>query len=198
MVEPICEEEGLLQEWTPQTRLLQQIPLRAQKGIFSHDLNLTCVDVVQDYIAVGTNCGLVYWYCRENGDLQRLRFQVCFDPHVTSLSQWLLCAIMYFFQNSDCTVTCVKLVSTVDYMVAAGTDQGTITVFQIPKQPPDSVPDSLKPKNKQVERFTIDGLHAVPITAIEWSQNGMKLFSGDRNGVVVLTEMDFYMVMFKN
>ena len=86
------------------------------------------------------------------------------------------------------------MVSTVDYMVAAGSNQGTITVFQIPKKPPDSLPDELKPKNKSVERFTIDGLHLSRITEIEWSQNGMKLFSGDKNGVVVLTEIDFYMV----
>lgn len=86
------------------------------------------------------------------------------------------------------------MVSTVDYMVAAGSDQGTITVFQIPKKPPDSLPDELKPKNKSVERFTINGLHLSRITEIEWSQNGMKLFSGDKNGVVVLTEIDFYMV----
>lgn len=79
-------------------------------------------------------------------------------------------------------------------MVAAGSEQGTVTVFQIPKKPPDSIPEALKPKNKAVERFTIDGLHNCRITAIEWSQNGMKLFSGDKNGVVVLTEIDFYMV----
>jgi hypothetical protein len=36
-------------------------------------------------------------------------------------------------------------------MVAAGNDQGIVTVFQIPKTPPDSLPESLKPKkNKQV------------------------------------------------
>lgn len=36
-------------------------------------------------------------------------------------------------------------------MVAAGNDQGIVTVFQIPKTPPDSLPESMKPKkNKQV------------------------------------------------
>jgi hypothetical protein len=36
-------------------------------------------------------------------------------------------------------------------MVAAGNDQGIVTVFQIPKIPPDSLPESMKPKkNKQV------------------------------------------------
>jgi hypothetical protein len=36
-------------------------------------------------------------------------------------------------------------------MVAAGNDEGIVTVFQIPKIPPDSLPESIKPKkNKQV------------------------------------------------
>lgn len=82
-----------------------------------------------------------------------------------------------------------------DYMVAAGTSDGTVSVFQIPKVVPESVPDQLKPKNKQIERFTINDLHKSPVTNIEWSQNGMKLFSGDKRGVVVFTEIDFAMVL---
>lgn len=81
-------------------------------------------------------------------------------------------------------------------MVAAGTSQGTVTVFQIPKLVPESIPDQFKPKKRQIERFSINGLHYSPVTNIEWSQNGMKLFSGDKNGVVVLTEIDFSLVTF--
>lgn len=80
MAFPICEDDGFLREWAPESTLIQQIPLKAQKGLFSYDLNLTCIDVVSDYLAVGTNCGLVYWYCRENGELQRLRFEVSLIP----------------------------------------------------------------------------------------------------------------------
>lgn len=36
------------------------------------------------------------------------------------------------------------------------------------------------------------------VTAVEWSLNGMKLFSGDKNGLVVLTQIDFYMVSAAN
>lgn len=123
-------------------------------------------------------------------------------------------------QNVNSGITCVQVISTVDYMVAAGNEQGVITVFQIPKNPPDSLPDSLKPKHKKqvsyvyvnlfkivyksnicliimvykVERYSISGLHKNMVTAVEWSKNGMKLFSGDRDGLVVLTEIDFYMV----
>jgi hypothetical protein len=49
-----------------------------------------------------------------------------------------------------------------------------------------------------VERYSISGLHSSPVTAIEWSMNGMKLFSGDKNGLVVLTEIDFFMVNIIN
>lgn len=78
MTSPICEYQGVLQEWAPETRLLFQIPAKALRGIFSQDLKLTCVDVVAEFITLGTNCGLVYWYSRETGELQRLRIEVTF------------------------------------------------------------------------------------------------------------------------
>lgn len=34
-------------------------------------------------------------------------------------------------------------------------------------------------------------MHKSKITALEWSTNGMKLFSGDSNGLVIYTEMDY-------
>lgn len=83
-------------------------------------------------------------------------------------------------------------------MVACGNREGNISIFQIPKLPPDSLPDNLKPKNKQVERYTVSEMHTGPISALEWSKNGMKLFSGDKNGMVVLTEIDFYMHICKS
>lgn len=81
-------------------------------------------------------------------------------------------------------------------MVAGGTNRGNITIFQIHRPLEPTLKTTAKEKNKQIERFTINGLHTGAVTNIEWSQNGMKLFSGDKNGLVVLTEIDFYMVMF--
>lgn len=86
------------------------------------------------------------------------------------------------------------MISTVDYMVACGNCDGQISIFQIPKMHPDCLPENIKPKTKQVERYTVSELHNSAITSLEWSKNGMKLFSGDKNGLVVLTELDFYMV----
>lgn len=88
----------------------------------------------------------------------------------------------------------MRVISTVDYMVACGNKDGNISIFQIPKSHPDNLPESLRPKNKQVERYSVSEMHHIQITALEWSKNGMKLFSGDKNGLVVLTEIDFYMV----
>lgn len=50
----------------------------------------------------------------------------------------------------------------------------------------------------QIERYTVGGLHSAPVTALEWSTNSQKLFSGDETGLVVFTEIDFYMVTTKS
>ncbi|KAL0820111.1 hypothetical protein ABMA28_006051 [Loxostege sticticalis] len=169
-------EEGFVREWTPCSHILSLIPPRIQNGLFSSELCLTCVDAVSEYIALGTNVGLVYWYDRKKGNIQRLRCEASTSP-----------------------ITYVKIVSTVDYMVGAGNAAGQVTVFQIPKEHPENVPDTFKPKvEPKVERYTIGDLHKSKITAIEWSKNGMRLFSGDKNGVIIMTEIDFYMHLCKS
>ncbi|XP_050682591.1 WD repeat-containing protein CG11141 [Leptidea sinapis] len=169
-------EEGFVREWTPCSHVLNLIPPKIQTGIFSNDLNLTCVDAVSEYIALGTNVGLVYWYDRKKGNIQRLRCEASTSP-----------------------ITYVKIVNTVDYMVGAGNAAGQVTVFQIPKEHPENIPDTFKPKvEPKVERYTIGDLHKSEITAIEWSKNGMRLFSGDKNGVIIMTEIDFYMHLCKS
>ncbi|XP_011646334.1 WD repeat-containing protein CG11141 [Pogonomyrmex barbatus] len=176
MTTPMCEDGGPLREWAPLAVLLQQIPAKIQNGIFTQDISFTCIDALTEFIAIGTNHGLVYWYNREKQDLQRLRCE-----------------------NINSKITSIQVISTVDFMVAAGNEHGVVTVFQIPKNPPDSLPNSLKPKQKkQVERYSISGLHNTAVTAVEWSKNGMKLFSGDKDGLVVLTEIDFYMHLSKS
>ncbi|XP_011876244.1 PREDICTED: WD repeat-containing protein CG11141 isoform X2 [Vollenhovia emeryi] len=176
MTTPMCEDGGPLREWAPLAVLLQQIPAKIQNGIFTQDISFTCIDALTEFIAIGTNHGLVYWYNREKQDLQRLHCE-----------------------NVNSKITSVQVISTVDYMVAAGSEHGVVTVFQIPKNPPDSLPNSLKPKQKkQVERYSISGLHNTAVTAVEWSKNGMKLFSGDKDGLVVLTEIVFDMHLSKS
>ncbi|CAG9840353.1 unnamed protein product [Diabrotica balteata] len=163
-----------LREWAPLTELFAKLPTKHQNGIFYQEIKLTCIDVLPEFIALGTNSGIVYWFDRNKKDMQRLRCE------------------------NNISITALKIISTVDYMVACGNAAGNINIFQIPKSYPDNLPDSLKPKNKQVERYTVAGLHKASISAIDWSKNGMKLFSGDKNGGVVLTEIDFYMHICKS
>ncbi|XP_014217310.1 WD repeat-containing protein CG11141 [Copidosoma floridanum] len=176
MTSPSRQESGPLQEWAPLTTLLQKLPAKLQVGLFAQDINFTCIDAVAEFIAIGTNHNLVYWFDRKTGKLETL---VC--------------------ENSGNGITCIRVVSTVEFMVAAGNDQGIITIFQIPKKISDSLPESLKPSKKpQVERFSIKGMHKVTVTAVEWSKNGMKLFSGDQDGFVVSTEINFFMRSFES
>ena len=65
-----------LREWAPLTDLLGKIPAKVQRGLFYHDLSMTCADVLADFIALGTDAGIVLWYNRTNGDLQKLRCEV--------------------------------------------------------------------------------------------------------------------------
>uniref|UniRef100_A0A1Y1MJB7 HPS5-like beta-propeller domain-containing protein n=2 Tax=Photinus pyralis TaxID=7054 RepID=A0A1Y1MJB7_PHOPY len=165
----------ILREWAPLADLFNRLPSKAQSGIFTYDIKLTCVDVLTDFIALGTNFGLVYWYNRRTKDLQKLRCE-----------------------NTSIPVTTLKVISTVDYMVACGNQDGSISIFQVPKSHHESLPENLRPKNKQIERYTVSDLHSAPITALQWTKNGMKLFSGDKLGHIVLTEIDFYMHLCKS
>lgn len=66
-----------LREWAPLTEVIDKIPTRIQKGLFSSDLNVTCIDVIPEFIALGTDAGIVFWYNRFNGEAQKLRAEVC-------------------------------------------------------------------------------------------------------------------------
>lgn len=66
-----------LREWAPLTDLLEKIPATVQKSFFYQDLSITCVDVLSDFIALGSDAGIVFWYNRNNGNVQKLRSEVC-------------------------------------------------------------------------------------------------------------------------
>ncbi|KAL1124454.1 hypothetical protein AAG570_001080 [Ranatra chinensis] len=175
MTTPQLEEDGILREWAPLSRLLQQIPLKTRRGLFMEDVKLTCVDAVSECIAVGASPGIIYWYNRSSHAVVQL------TPEKNAHS-----------------ITCIKLVSTVDIMVAAGDDNGIVTIFKVPKPTPDWLPHYKKETiDKSIERYTIGGLHSGRITTLEWSLNGQKLFSGDSAGQVIYTEIDFYMNLSK-
>ena len=57
--------------------LLTQIPKKAQHGLLMQcDLILTCIDVNEHYIALGTNIGLTFLYSRKDCSMQRLKSEV--------------------------------------------------------------------------------------------------------------------------
>ncbi|XP_067626414.1 WD repeat-containing protein CG11141 [Eurosta solidaginis] len=159
-----------LREWAPLTDIMEKIPPRMTRalGFFPADLNITCVDAIPEFIALGSDAGIVFWYDRYTGELQKLRTE--FAARITRL----------------------KIVSTVEYMIAAGNATGQVSIFQIQKQlPPDLNLVAPFTRAKPIERYTIRDLHIGAVSCVEWSKNGMKLYSGDRQGVVVLTEFDF-------
>ncbi|XP_075166840.1 WD repeat-containing protein CG11141 [Haematobia irritans] len=163
-----CKELYAIREWAPLTDVLDRIPTRINRGLFPADLNITSIDVVDDFIALGSDAGIVFWYNRFTGQIQKLKAE------------------------STARITCVKIVNSVEYMVAAGSSSGQVSIFQIQKELPADL-NLVAPctKSKPIERYTIRDLHQSSVSCCEWSKNGMKLYSGDRQGVVVLTELDY-------
>uniref|UniRef100_H0UTE8 Tectonin beta-propeller repeat containing 2 n=1 Tax=Cavia porcellus TaxID=10141 RepID=H0UTE8_CAVPO len=88
----------------------------------------------------------------------------------------------YNFEGKTESITVVKLLSCFDDLVAAGTASGRVAVFQLVS--------SLPGRNKQLRRFDVTGVHRNSITALAWSPNGMKLFSGDDRGKIVCSFLD--------
>ncbi|XP_066901828.1 tectonin beta-propeller repeat-containing protein 2 isoform X2 [Halyomorpha halys] len=173
MSSPKLEEEGVLREWAPLSKLLHQIPMKMRQGMFLEDLRFTSVDATTECIVLGSNCGTCFWYDRGTHYVQHLR------P-----------------EKGANAITCVKVVSTVDFMVACGDNTGIVSIFKIPKSL-ENFSGSGTNISQKIERYTVDGLHKTTVTALEWSMNGQKLFSGDSDGVVVFTEMDFIMNISK-
>ncbi|KFP82835.1 Tectonin beta-propeller repeat-containing protein 2 [Apaloderma vittatum] len=89
----------------------------------------------------------------------------------------------YNFEGKCESITFVKLLSCFDDLVAVGTASGRVAVFQLVS--------SLPGRNKQLRRFDVAGIHKSCITALAWSPNGMKLFSGDDKGKIVYSALDF-------
>ncbi|XP_019374083.1 PREDICTED: tectonin beta-propeller repeat-containing protein 2 isoform X2 [Gavialis gangeticus] len=88
----------------------------------------------------------------------------------------------YNFEGKSESITVVKLLSCFDDLVAIGTASGRVAIFQLVS--------SLPGRNKQLRRFDVAGIHKSSITALAWSPNGMKLFSGDDKGKIVYSLLD--------
>ncbi|XP_034721787.1 tectonin beta-propeller repeat-containing protein 2 [Etheostoma cragini] len=88
----------------------------------------------------------------------------------------------YSLEGKSDAITAVKLLSCFDDLVAVGTASGRVAVFQLVSPLPG--------RNKQLRRLDVVGLHKGSVTALAWSSNGTKLFSGDDKGRVVFSSLD--------
>ncbi|XP_004917231.1 tectonin beta-propeller repeat-containing protein 2 isoform X2 [Xenopus tropicalis] len=89
----------------------------------------------------------------------------------------------YSLEGKTESISVVKLLSCFDDLVAVGTVSGRVAVFQLVSPLPG--------RNKQLRRFDVLGIHKSNITALAWSPNGMKLFSGDDRGKIIQSDLDF-------
>ena len=70
-------EQNPLREFEPLKKLLQHIPTKVMKGFRAYTLDLTSIDVLGDFIAIGCNAGVVFLYERSTLKLQKLESEVC-------------------------------------------------------------------------------------------------------------------------
>ncbi|XP_077522659.1 tectonin beta-propeller repeat-containing protein 2 isoform X3 [Amblyomma americanum] len=147
-----------LKEFAPLTHLLSQIPQHAQRGLSKVDVKLTCLDAIAEYIAIGSSVGVVFLYDRTKNTVTRLKCSDILD-----------------------TVTCVSLITSVDFMLAVGCQSGLCVAYQIPMAGTQS----------KMEKYIIQDMHSAPVMCVCWSPNAMKLYSGDARGSVVCMEIDY-------
>ena len=63
-------------EFEPLTRLTQIIPRKAQRGLFTHWVEWTCIDASREYLAVGADCAIIFLVDRSNHEIKRLNCKV--------------------------------------------------------------------------------------------------------------------------
>uniref|UniRef100_UPI0035900CBA tectonin beta-propeller repeat-containing protein 2 isoform X2 n=1 Tax=Myxine glutinosa TaxID=7769 RepID=UPI0035900CBA len=90
---------------------------------------------------------------------------------------------MHRFELRSEPITAVKLLCCLDDLVAVGTSYGAVVLLQL--HSPASEHQS------QLQRFEVSGQHCGSVSALTWATNGMKLFSGDEQGRVVCTLVDW-------
>lgn len=75
----------MLREWSPLTELFNKLPTKIKNGIFYKDIKLTCIDVLPEYLVLGTNVGSIFLLDRKTKNLSRFSCEVCLDLIKTSV-----------------------------------------------------------------------------------------------------------------
>ncbi|XP_078452755.1 tectonin beta-propeller repeat-containing protein 2 isoform X1 [Lampetra planeri] len=99
-------EAMALRECGPLYAVTNALPARVSRGLRSVPLRLSVLDASSEYLALGTNVGQVFLYCRRRHRLQKL--DVKYDP-----------------------ITAVRLLTCLDDLVAVGTATGRVVLFQL-------------------------------------------------------------------
>lgn len=154
-------------EWAPLDFLLSRVPPLTK---YARDQSVTALAATDDIIALGTDAGTVFWYSRIEDSLQRIE---CPGPAASIIS--------------------LDLVETVDYMLAAGSISGDLTLYQIPI-PAKLESDFPFPGTAQnIQQFSVSNVHRQSVTCLKWSKNGEKLYSGDEGGKIIESSVEFIM-----
>ena len=90
-------------------------------------------------------------------------------------------------------MTSLGLVETTDIMLAVGSSQGDLVIFQIPKPVLTDSGVSFPGTVQNIQQFSIKNVHTRAISALCWARNGERLFSGDQSGSLVMSVVDFFM-----
>ena len=158
--------EGSYREFSPLDHLVSRVP---HLGRLGRQQDLTSLTGSPEFLALGTSCGSVYWYNRREDSLQRLD---CW-PHTA--------------------VTSLALVETTHLMLAVGSEQGDLTIFQIPKPVLTDIGVPFPGTTQDIQEFSIRNVHTGSrISALCWATNGERLFSGDTAGRLVMSVVDFF------
>ncbi|XP_077997561.1 tectonin beta-propeller repeat-containing protein 2-like [Glandiceps talaboti] len=163
MPEPalIPGKDVIIKEFQPLSYLYQHLPQKAQRGIRNIDIQLTSIDVNAEFIVLGCNIGLIFLFDRKTRQITKFKCD-----------------------SGSHHVTTVKLSSSLDDLVAAGTSNGHLHIYQLPSRLPGH--------HRELRKHVLEKLHTCAITCAEWSTNGMKLYTGDTKGRVIYTAVDFY------
>lgn len=130
-------------------------------------VEISCMDVCEEFIALGSkNTSKCFWFDRKNEYLQTFQLE-----------------------DSSTYCTVIRIASSVDFMIAVGTDNGQVNIFLVPKAFPLEFQNVCPKRTKK--RFIVRDLHKSSVKCVAWSRNAMQLFSGDTLGSVVLTTLEY-------
>ncbi|VDD91416.1 unnamed protein product [Enterobius vermicularis] len=139
--------------------LLEQVPETFFLG--TTHVGLRCFDVSKSYFVFGSDCGALFPYNRRiNRSATPLR------------------------THYDEVITCVRLASDDNDILAAGHKSGILVILRFPSNTTTS--------RRKIQQHLNPDLHqGSAITTLEWGGRGNWLYSGDSSGVVCGTFVDF-------